>query len=271
MKVAAQVLLVIFFVILFFVGLISSAFKFQLLDYNFWQSTFQKNDVYQNLAVVSKDSFESQIAKEGGNKNDIKILTDLISKENAKDVVDRNIWNFLSFANGKSSQINIYLPVDKVPKSLLPKNISSMKPEISLSDLFTKFNFQNWQNLPWQELSYLGITTQYFFFGTVSLLSLIMILLILLTEKGSRFIGLGIAFVLSGSFTFLLVNISASISKAISGGLTNKSSIASVIAGVIIPPVVTEVIYLWQILATVLFAIGAALFFIKKPRYNNPK
>lgn len=271
MKVAAQVLLIVFFVILFFVGLVSTAFKFQLLDYNFWQGTFRKYDVYQNLAVVSKDSFESQIAKEGGNKNDIKILTDLISEENAKDIVDRNLWNLLSFANGKSSQINIYLPVDKVPKSLLPKNISSMKSEMSLPDLLTKFNFRDWQNLPWQELSYLGKTINYFFVGTISLLFLILILLILLVKKGSRFTGLGIAFVLSGGFSFLLVNIASNISKVLSSGLTSKSSIASVIAGIVIPPVVTEVIYLWQILATVLFAVGAVLFFIKKPGYNNPR
>jgi len=270
-KILAQVLLVIFFVILFFVGLISATFKFQLLEYNFWQSTFQKNNVYQNLAVVTKDSFESQIAKEGGNKNDIKILTDLISKENAKDVVDRNLWNFLSFANGKSSQINIYLPVDKVPKSLLPKNISGIKTEMTLSDLLTKFNFQDWQNLPWEKLSYLGTTIHYFFVGTLLFLFLILTLLILLVEKGSRFISLGIAFVLSGSFTFLFVNIAANINKVISGGLTDISSIISVIAGTMIPPVVTEVIYMWQILATVLFAIGLALFFIKKPGYNNSK
>ena len=271
MKILAQVLLVIFFVILFFVGLVSTAFKFQLLDYNFWQSTFQKNDVYQNLAVVSKDSFESQIAKEGGNKNDIKILTDLISKENAKDVVDRNLWNFLSFANGKSSQINVYLPVDKVPNSLLPKNISGLKTEMSLPDLFTKFYFQDWQNLPWQKLSYLGATTHYFFVGTILFLLLILILLILLTEKGSRFIGIGIAFVLSGSFTFLLVNIAANINGAISGGLTDKSSITSVISGTMIPPIITEMIYLWQSISIVLLVIGAVLLFIKKPGYNSPK
>lgn len=271
MKVAAQVLLIIFFVILFFVGLVSSTFKFQLLDYNFWQSTFQKNNVYQNLAAVSKNSFESQIAKEGGNKNDVKILTDLISEENAKDVVDHNIWNFLNFANGQSSQINIYLPIDKVPKNLLPKSISGVKTEMPLPDLLAKFNFQDWQNLPWQELFYLGEITQYFFVGTIALLTLIGILLILLTEKGLRFIGLGIAFILSGSFTFLLVNITANINKVISGGVTSKSSIASVITGTMIPPVISEVIYLWQTIAVVLFAIGSALFFIKKPGYNNPK
>ncbi len=271
MKVAAQVLLVIFFVILFFVGLFSAAFKFRVLDYTFWQSTFQKHNVYQNLAVVSKSSFESQIAKDGGNKNDIKILTDLITEENAKDVVDRNLRNFLSFANGESSQINIYLPVDKVPNNLLPKNISGIKTEMSLTDLFAKFNLQDWQSLPWQELSYAGSTSYYLFVGAVSLFILVFIFLLLLVENGARFIGPGIAFVLSGGFTFLLANIIKNINLVLSKELIGSSSIPSVIAGTIIPPVIAEAISSWQVLGLLLIAIGIVLFFVKKRSYNYSK
>ena len=271
MKVAAQVLLIIFFIILFFVGITSATFKFQLLDYNFWQNTFQKHDVYQNLAVVSRNSFESQIAKEGGNKNDIKILTDLITEENAKDIVDRNLRNFLNFANGKVSQINIYLPVDKVPKSLLPKNITGMKTEMPITDLLTKFNFQDWQKLPWQDLSNMGKISYYLFVGTVSLLFLILVLLILLVEKGARFIGLGIAFVLSGGLTFFLVSIVANMNQILSKGVVQESLILSVVVGTVIPPVIIEAISTWQILGIISIAIGLALFFIKKPSYNSSK
>ena len=100
-----QSLLVGLFVIFAFVELIAVSFKFQLLDYNFWTSTFQKHNTYQVLATAGKTSFESQVANEGGNKNDVKILTDLITPQNAKDVVTHNLQNFLNFANGKSVQI----------------------------------------------------------------------------------------------------------------------------------------------------------------------
>lgn len=102
MKTFASILLVIFFIPLLLISVVSYTLKFQLLDYNFWQSTFQKNNVYQNLASESKGSFESQINSEGGNKNDIQVLTDLITPDNTKDVVDKNLQNFLSFANGLS-------------------------------------------------------------------------------------------------------------------------------------------------------------------------
>lgn len=271
MKVAAQVLLIIFFIILFFVGLSSAAFKFQLLDYNFWQNTFQKHNVYQNLAIVSRNSFESQIAKEGGNKNDIKILTDLITEENSRDVVNHNLRNLLSFANGASTQINVYLPIDKVPKSLLPKSISGIKTEMPLTDLLTRFNFQDWQKLPWQDLSNVGKISYYLFVGTVSLLLLISVLLILLVEKKARFIGLGIAFVLSGGFTFFLVSIIANMNQILSKDVVQESSILSVVVGTVIPPIVTEMISSWQILGIILIAVGVALFLIKKPSYNSSK
>ena len=271
MKVAAQTLLVVFFVLFFFVGLISATFKFQLLSYNFWQNTFEKHSVYQNLAVVSKNSFDSQVAKEGGNKNDVKILTDLITPENAKDTIDNNLRNFLSFANGKSSQLNVYLPVDKVPKNLLPKNITGDKTIMPVTDLLTKFNFQNSQNLPLEELSHVGTTVYYLFIATAFLFLLVITLLILLVDKGSGFVGLGIAFIVSGGLTFLLSNVAAGLNTVLIRDLTASTSIVAVVAGTMFPPVITEILPTWKILGIVLFFLGFVLFFIKKPSYNKSK
>jgi hypothetical protein len=271
MKITAQVLIIIFFVILFFIGLISATFKFGLLDYNFWQNSFGKHDVYQNLATVSKSSFESQINKEGGNKNDIRILTDLITPENAKDVVDNNLRNLLNFTNGASPQLNVYLPIDKVPKNLLPKNIIGIKSEMPIADLLAKFNFQNQQNLQLQNLSHLGIYATYFFGGCVFFLLLLLIFFILLTEKGKRFIGLGVAFVLSGSLTFFLANVGVGLNAVLSDDLINNSSITTVFAGTIFPPVIREILSVWQILGLILLCVGFILFFVRKPKYNNSK
>lgn len=269
MKVAAQVLLVIFFIILFFVGLASASFKFQLLDYGFWKNTFEKHNVYQNLAVVSKNSFESQIAKEGGNKNDVKILTDLITPENAKNTVEKNLYNFLSFVNGKSNQLNVYLPVDRVPANLLPKNITGDKTIMPITDFLAKFNFQNSQSLPLKELSQTGMVGYYLFIVTASLFLLILILLILLVEKGARFIALGIAFALSGATTYLLVNVISNVNMVLSKELISNTSITTVIAGTMLPPVIGEIVSTWQIVGIILFLIGLVLFFVRKPGYNK--
>jgi len=271
MKIVAQILLIIFFVVLFFVGLVSATLKFELLNYNFWETTFQKHNVYQNLTSVSKTSFEAQIDREGGNKDDVKILTDLITPENTKDVVDRNLQNFLNFANGLSTQIIVYLPIDKIPRSLLPQNIIGVKSEMTISDLLTKFNFQDWQNLPFQNLFNIGKYVSYFFVGAVFLLLLILILLILLVKKGRRFIGLGTAFILSGSLTFFLVDVATNLADVFSKGLVDNSSIALIFLGVIFSPLTAEIVFAWKILGLTMLILGFGLFFVKKPTYNNPK
>ncbi len=271
MKIVAQIFLLLFFVIAFFIGLFAASLKFQLLDYSFWQTTFVKHNVYQNLADAGKSAFESQIVSEGGNKNDVKVLTDLITTDNTKDFVNRNLQNLLSFANGKSLQINVYLPIDKVPKTLLPKNISGVKSDMTLTELLTKFNFQDWQNLPLQNLSQLGMSAAVFFACAVAFLLLASVLLILLTENGKRFIGLGIALVLSGSLTLLLVQIGSGLQTAVSADLLTKSSVASVLAGTLVPPVLAEIVSVWQILGIILLVAGIGLFFIRKPSYNVSK
>lgn len=271
MKAVAQVLLTILFVIVFFLGLVTASFKFQLLSYGFWSTTFQKHNVYQNLATVTKDSFEQQIIKEGGNKNDVRILTDLITPLNVKETVDRNLKNFLGFANKEKSQINVYLPIDKIPDNLLSKSIAGLKTEMTLQELLTKFNYQDWENLNLNNIANFGQITFYLFIGVVIFLLLILTLLILLVESGARFVSIGVTFVLSGGLTLLVVSLASGINTIVSNELINNTSIASVIAGTVIPPVITEIVYLWRIIGFVMLLLGVVLFFIKKPKYNNSK
>lgn len=271
MRILAQILLIVLFVILFLAELISTTLKFTLLNYNFWEISLQKYSVYQSLTDVSKSSFESQIDREGGNKNDIKFLTDLITPENTKDVVNRNLRYFLDFANGMSSQINVYLPIEKVPSNILPKNLLEIKSEMPLFELFAKFNFQGWQDLPLQNLSNVGKVVTYLFVGLSSLLVFLIISLVFLVERGKRFISLGIGFIFCGGLTFLLISITTNLNMMLSKSLVNNSSIALVILGTILSPVITEIMFAWKIVGLIIFILGFGLFFVKKPTYNNSK
>lgn len=271
MKTTAQILLVFLFEVVFLAGVISATLKFQLLDYNFWQNTFTKHNVYTNLATVSKTSFESQMKSGGRNLNDTAVLTNLITPENVKDTIGRNLQNFLSFANGKTTQLNVYLPVDKIPANLLPKSLSELKSVMPLSDLLTKFSFQNPQDLRLQNLFYTGIYANYLFIVAAFLEAVTLALLILLTEKGSRFIGLGIALTLSACITYLLVSIGNGLNMTLSTDLVDKANIAAVILGILFPPVISEIVLFWQKLALILLIAGIGLFFIKKPMYNSSR
>jgi hypothetical protein len=271
MRAVAQILLTIIFIITLFLGLVTASLKFQLLNYNFWNTTFQKHNVYQNLATVSKDSFEHQITKEGGNKDDVRILTDLITPTNVKETVDKNLKNFLGFANGKESEVNVYLPIDKIPRDLLSKSIAGLKTEMTLQELLTKFNYQDREDLRFENIANSGQMALYLLIGVSLFILLILTLLFLLVESGERFLYMGVAFVLSGGLMFFVVSLVTSINTIISNELISSPSIAAVIAGTMIPPVITEIAHLLQIIGFAMLPLGVVLFFIKKPKYNNSK
>jgi len=271
MRLVASMFLVIFFILIFLVGLFAATFKFQLLDYDFWKVAFERHSVYQSLAISSKNFLESQVGKEGGSKNDAKVLTDLITTENVKDFVGKNIQNILSFVNGRTPQIIVYIPVNIIPKNLLPKNLSGIQSEILLQDLLTKFNYKDYQNLPLRELGRLGWSATFVFMGLVSLLLIILILLTLLVQEGSRLTAPGIAVFLSGFLTFILSKIGGSFKTMSSGSLPSSSSFAGVLAGNLLPPLIKEFMKTWSAVGLTLVATGLVLFFVRKPRYNVPK
>lgn len=271
MRSLTQIPSIIFILISFLVGLIAGTFNFQLLNYNFWTNTFIKHDVYNSLAISGKNSFESQIIDEGGNKNDVKILTDLITPQNAKDVVERNLKNFLNFANGKVSQIYVYLPVNKIPTNLLPKNISGIKTEMPIQDILTKFNFQDYQNLPIESMSRLSRTSSLIFYMAMAFFILAIISLFFLVESKKRFISLSIAFILSGGLTVFLAQVVAVLSTNISTQFISSSSISSVITGIIIPPLLIEILTIWRYLGMTLILLGLIFLFVKKKSLNNSK
>lgn len=270
MRFAAAFLLVIFFVVLCMVALLAGAVKFQLLDIRFWQETFTKHNVYQDLASKTKDSLESQIGKEGGSRRDAKVLTDLITPENVKDFVDKNLQNVLGFANGNKTQVIVYLPVDKLPKNILPWNLSEVKNEMALTDLLTKLNYQNYNNLDLKSLGQAGKISTFVFIGSLALIVLFLIFLVLLVESGGRFVAPAVAILLSGLFIISAAKVVESL-KSLQGATQDNSSFVYVLAGIVLPALADGLARVWLMVGAGLVILGLVLFFIKKPRYNNPK
>lgn len=266
MRSVIQIFLVISFIGLFFVGLISATLKFGILNNNFWQKTFEKHAVYQDLATVFRSSFEEQVGEEGGNVEDVKLISNLMTEENTKDIVDKNIKNILGFVNGKENQINIYLPLSKIQSDLLPQNIAKLGNEIPLTQLLTKLNFQDLQNIKLERFSRLGETNSYLLIGTLCFFSIVSILIFFLTKSGSRFIAPAAAFILSGGITFLLAILSLDAVHILSNDLMLRPSVAAVAVATVLPPTVIEIVYIWKIISLLFLLIGVVLFFVKKPR-----
>ena len=66
MKIALQTLLVIFFLISFTVVLVTSTVKFELLNYNFLTTSFNKHNTYSKITEVVKNSINTQVGRGGG-------------------------------------------------------------------------------------------------------------------------------------------------------------------------------------------------------------
>lgn len=140
-----------------------------------------------------------------------------------------------------------------------------------LSDLLAKFNFQDYKDLPLQNLASTGKFSNYLFIFSLSVTFIILILLILLVEGGKAFISLGVALMASGGIIYLLANLGTKLNAMLVNDLVARTSITSVISGVMFPPIITEVMASWRALAVIILLIGIAMFFIKKPSYNSPK
>lgn len=264
MKTVAQVLVGILFVIFFTIVLFASTVRFGLLDYNFWAASFDRHDVYRNLAGIVKNSVNDQVGKEGGKGSDVEVLTDLITPENTKDVVNNNLANFIDFLNGKAKEIIVYIPINKAPKGLLPKNIADLNNEMTLTQLSEKFNISGLNNLPLDSLNKLGSTILYVLAGSAATLIFLLIMLIVSNPAGNSLAAPGAALVISGLMTLLLVRVGTTLTSSLSG-FVRSTDLYNVIIGTVVPPIITELMKIWIYGGIVLIVAGIVLFFVKKP------
>lgn len=269
MKVAASTLLIFLFVPLFLIGVLAATVRFQVLDSNFWLSTFSQNNVYANLADVIKKSAEDRTVVGGGSKTDAKVLTNLISPDNVQDIVSRNLLNLLGFVNGSSKELDIYFPVDKVPKGLLPEGLGVISDTIPITTLLNALNVQGFGPSQLKVIGSVGFWSTALLVLDFILLLIILVLLYILVVPGRRFVNLGIGLLLSGlivlaSFVFgETVRTSAVVQWSASTEFFQK------ILSTFSPIILQKILFLWLFIGAVSVALGVLLFFLKKRVYNK--
>ncbi len=263
MKFTAKLFLVALIVPFLLLAIIAASIKFQLLNPKFWLSTFEKHNVYETTATALKEQAEGQVVKGGGNKNDTRILTDLITPENLKDFTEKNITNFLSYANGKSPELKVSLPVKKIPRGLLPKNFANLPEEITLSTLLSKFDIKAVTQGQIQQVSILGPGVTYFLIFDLILTGLFLFFLILLTDSGSRFLAPGISLVLTGLLAFF-AGLSAYHPNGVPVASSRSPSLAEILILNTVPPIMKEVMTGWIIIGIALMVGGGVLLVLKK-------
>ncbi len=260
--------MVILFLVFFVVAMLSATVKFGLLNDSFWKTSFAKNNVYAALSEALKNSLTNQVGKEGGNKTDVSILTDLITEDNTKDFVNNNLTNFIDYLNGKSQELIVYIPLNRAPKGLLPKNIAALNNELTIKQLAEKFNVTGLDHLSLQNLSTIGVVVSYTFIGSLVLLAILIIFLIWIVESGKRFTAVGLAIILCGLLTLILAQFVAYLIVYISQNFAG-ADIARIIVAVSAPPLLAEMVNWWTYLGVVLIVAGALAVLVKKPGNEN--
>ena len=224
---------------------------------------------YSKLSSSISKSLESQTIAEGGRASDVKIFTDIASAENLRDLIEKNINIVLQYADGKTGELTVYIPVSKIPKALLSKNFKGVTEYMSASELIKEFNISVISPQQLQMISQVGKAVWALLIVAFLLSMLHIYLLYLLVDSGKRLIALGFPIFLSGLIVFILSASGTIIRVNLEKDLTGSTNLGDLLIGIVAPPIVQGILSVWSIFAVVTIVIGSVLFFVKKPVYNS--
>jgi hypothetical protein len=269
MKFIIKLLLSMLFIPIFLVFLLAVTFRFQLLDFSFWQRSFSEGNTYANLSASLRSYIEEKVTAERGSRSDVGVFTDLVSPENLKDVIDKNLAAVLQYMNGESREIVVYVPLDKIPRQFLPQNLGKISQKMPLRDFLREFNMEG--PSPSQEaiLSSLG-RVSWCLLASVAILAVgILILLFLLVEPGEKLLAPGVALNISGAVVIVGGIIGRVFLTGLGGSLLKQPNLAQQMVGSLVPPIALGIVHLWMYFGVFTLLLGLVLFFIKKPRRGS--
>ena len=254
MKTLVKIVLNILFVIVFLFFSISLILKFQILDANFWKKTFTANGTYLAISVAIKDNLVSQVVAGGGSKNDATPLTNLVTPDILKDFIENNVDNLLGFINGKNKEIIVYIPIEKIPKTLLAGGTNGISEYMPLSELLTEFNVQGISASQIEQIKVIGIVTNYVF-----VISGVIVVLILFALNFS-----GLTILLGGISIGAGALVIVFFRNAVVHGLAGEQNLVAMILKIVSPPVLQQVIKFWTCESLVIILIGIVVTVVKK-------
>ncbi len=258
---------------IFILAVLSLNIRFQFLSLGFWINTFEKGNVYSQISENVENRLVSRVVAEGGGKNDIALLSNLISPDSLKNFSEKNIKNILLYANGKSPQIMIFTPVPlgKIPEGFGKNNLEDFSEEIPLTDFLKGFDISGIKESDIQAVSNFGTWAWILTFGSFSLLLLVLALAYLATDPGRHLVTPGMALILPGIFMLTAYLAGSFAGRVLTEEFRQSTNIGTSLAAIVVPPVIQNVARIWIFLGASAFVSGVLLFFLKKPVYNDPK
>ncbi|HKC04325.1 MAG TPA: hypothetical protein VKC54_00415 [Patescibacteria group bacterium] len=264
MKFTARTILGFLLIPLLLIALILSTIRFQVLSPLFWQNTLRNNNVYTNLASVLKTAAEEKTVKEGGSLKEVKVLTNLITPANLQEFIEKNVKNLLDFANGKTKEAMVFVPVKILPNGLLPPNLGKITENTPLATLLTEFNVQGIKQTQIENFAKTGQSVDYLLALDIALIALILIGIFVLTDKSKRFIAPAVVFILWGIIILVLSQLWFISRTNILADWAKSVNLTQIILSPFAPYVLDEILKTWTLVGIFAIVTGIVLIFLKK-------
>lgn len=273
MKIAAKIILILLSIPIFFLCILSINIRFQFLKYGFWTATLYKADAYSKVSLLLKDRLVEKVVAGGGKANDVSDLSVLFSAGNLKIFTESNIKSLLTYANGGSSELKVFIPLSNgnISKESDLKDFAATTREMSLGEFLKEFNVDSLKAEDFTPISKLGMLSWALTILSLFLLILIILLIYLLSTSGRRMIFLGIMFLIASFSTFSLYFLGRVSERFVIEKFIDDVNIGKSLAGIIVPPIIENIIYIWLWFAVSAAVFGVLLFFVKKPAINKTK
>lgn len=265
MKTAAQILTLILAIAFILLGFLAASAKLQILNANFWERTYEKYNVYSDLTMSLKQSIVQETISGGGKASEVESITSLFTESNVKDFFNKNLENILNYANDKSTELMVYIPVGIAPKGFLPARFANLPETMTVSALMEKFNAAGVPADRIQYISLVGRGVDYLLIIDLAVLAVLLGVFYILTQSGKRFVAAGAAFFVSGIIVLAFYFLGNLFVTQTAPVLLQGHTAAEVMLGTLAPPLISEILKTWAVAGAAICIFGVVLLFVKKP------
>ncbi len=271
MKFIAKTLLIFISIPLILLSMLSINIKFQFLSPGFWIKSFDEGNVYSQASLMIESRLIERVEAEGGTKSDVKVLSNLISAPSLKTFFERNIDSILLYANGKTPEMMVYVPLTL--KDALEGydyyNLDDSSEKMTFQEFLNRFNVNGIESSDIAYISKLGLWSWVLIFSSFALLIITFVLMYLMTSGQKRLWAPSISLTLAG---FIILGLSLAgdyFNRMLVAGIDGSANTGTSLLAVFAPPLMQNVtrIWLWFGISSLVF--GIAFLFVKKPPVNN--
>ena len=239
----------------------------------FWTETFEKGDVYSQVSSVIKNKLITRVVAEGGKESDVTVLSGLISSGSLKYFFENNIDSILLFANGRTPEIIVYVPLtlsDAIEGNDF-YNLENFSEKMTVTEFLEKFNIIGVNASDLQMISKFGLWSWIFVVVSFVLLVLIILTLYRLTGERKHLVAPGTSLILSGILIITASFVGDFGGRILTEGFRESANMGTSLVAIMTPPIIQNVATIWIRFGALMLVLGILLLFFKKPVYNKPE